>query len=850
MTGDKDKRPSPYSSEEEYRRGAREEFLSAARQAVLQHRREQSSRGGFASLLLRPRRLATALGAGAGVGMFGLVLAFWFGWFLPAKVEADEFEGVRGIVINKLNNRALRGVEVRVVSVDAGDSGNSSQQIVIGSEDGELVALSDITGSFTLPVQRATESKRYQLKYGDKLVGQIVTGPEERAVQGYYRFNVNVPESEVQRVVGIELTPGEFSEPWPGVEIALDPQASGNWQGNLVNNSSWPMEFMYGRVLDGIYLLDGPEVSGLRIRVRLDAEHLALLHGSVEEVELIQHSDEYAKLGEWRRSFHNGWFVTTKPNYGFTATVEPALEQRKEEAWLSWEAESGAPYALKLPPEAFGQLAWPFVAENAVLETGRSPVASLGLLDLQYPQKYVYFWTYTNKGFTNSWKWPPYENVYLRILSMEDQGCPAEFYNGELLDSTGNRLAPSLMSVPIVLSAGELRKIPGDCRFFQDDFTLCDPIPYGPVSPDFTIPTAEYRLEVGHGELGKLTHCSVQGPLDRLARPVQWDMDNDGVFDTKGDSADLLVSSNGCYPVTATLYDKNGSVLQLKHRLNVSPPEVLGYLPDNNLIDTPVLSGLDRAPEAQTSLLYMSRTAVRSTAGLGWHAGTSTPMIRVVPPQEFREIPLKRLRIVMFTSPSNADTLIGKTSSGFLSPTFTQILSEPVDSRGYFQTNDEMLVDGVNVGFTLAGGYSYIANAALQQHTIEPANGATKMVNQHKENEHDQDKFRIVTGIDLDKQYSEQELVKLLQDFVDSPEFCLVWPEQEKQRCEMIIDLHDWKIPAISQGFLCGVLLETRNVIYGGQYKFHSGGTTASFMELEAESGQVYRSYFDFSPLE
>lgn len=749
-------------------------------------------------------------------------------------VVALSQSGVNGIITNNATHRVQQGVVFR--QADAAGSG-------------AVACISDAMGAFALPAPASTAGQAYDYSFGGKALGSLVVGPQPTQVSGVAHLSVHIPKEELHLSAGVALHPGEtVSGILPRMSVSLDAGAPGPWSGTLRYDTDWPACFCYGRVLDGIVRLEGPAVEGLNITMEIDPEALSVLDGRVEDLELITHDDSYADPGSEHygasglfppvdRQFHHGWYVTDKP-YGPLARMPSLALAQTAGTWsASWSPVVGRPYALLLKQRDQGQPTAAWLGEPRSGTDEFSYTAIVGLLHPRALDNSLYHFRFR------------FEDG-----SERDFGSYPDIYNSyKLFGATGDR-SEARAADPIQWAfptTSEGLVVPGNYLVYLMDFTLCSPYLYPPVPGDFSQPPDDLRLEIESHGLGQVAHCEVVGRLPALDGRIEWDLHQDGLVDGYDSEFEFPVPCVGSYIITASIPRRNGIPMLLRRSLNLAPACVIGYLPLSSM-DQPVIRAAAEPPMEAARIRYMSITSSSRPAELAWLAGPyAGPSMYLDLPEQFRNAPLKELRVYLTASPRGGDN-----DSFAFTPQIQFVQQVTYGAQYPFDYGcDTMPSGGTLDDFTpetwvgIAGSRMHEAFGALAAHQRNPVNGAVDYYKNdiaHRTSAFINETTLALFGFDPRDPPGEEEIVARIEAVRDSPRCCWMFTTKEEQDSACRLDLFGTRPPKAAVGMIFTLLAETQNVLKIAQWDLYSGPQHLSRLELETLDGKVLTRYFDY----
>lgn len=815
----------------------RERFLAAverARKAAASRSAAGGERPGPALQLVGSPARRWQLAAALLLFSAGLVLLLLLQ--PTTNVVALQLSGVSGVVTNSVTNRVQQGVVFR----RSGDKGG-----------GTIACISDAMGAFSLPAPPDSSGQSYDYSFGGKAVGSLVVGPSRPQVCGVANLEVRIPAEALHLAAEVSLQPGEQARNLlPNITLSLDKSAQAPWSGRLRYDTDWPACFCYARVLDGLVQVDGPPAAGLRLSLAIDPEKLSALDGASGDIELVSHDASYAEYGnllygdsglfpsDTNASFHHGWYVTDAPYGALPKGPALRLTRSAEGEACEWQPAPGKPYALLLRQRDQGQPTAAWLGQPISGTADFSYTAIVGLLGGRAIDNSLYLLRYRFPDGTE-----------------RDFGSYPDIYNSYKMFGGGPGIDAERARDPLFWAfprTDEHLMVPGKYLLYLMDFTLGQPYEYEPITGDFTVPPQKLSLQVVNNGIGKAAHCRVLGPLPKLADRIEWDLHQDGVVDGFGTDYEFLVPCPGSYIVTATVRRQNGIPILLRRSLNVAPPCVIGYLPLAAL-DQPVVRAAESVPHNETKIRYLSITNSSRPAELAWltspYAG---PSIYFDLPEDFRRAPLKELRVYLSASPRGGDNAtFGITPQLECVKGLNAGLEYPFDYSGEMMPeNYELGNFGPDSWIGHAVSRAFEARGARAAHAKNPVSGArdyflnliapspSRFINETTE---------TILGLDPRHPPSEEETIRRVEAFLNSPRCCWLVATQEEQPLACTAALFGTQPSPGARGMIFTLVAQTENVIKAAQLDLYSGPQHPSRIELETTDGRVLTRYFDYS---
>lgn len=812
----------------------RDSLRPAFRTAVgraLSRQRDQQSR----ALKLRRLALATAaallllVSGGVGFALYALIS--------PVAVEAGMMQGLQGSVLSAFDMQPVPGVEVRKVR-PAAPSG------------GELAATTNAQGLFNLPPVKGEQARSYELWFDGRRLIQFETGDAKRRMRGYREFIVDAKVKAESRTFKRNLKPGETVELVSGVRVSLDPAAKA-WQGSFSDDKQWPSNFLFGQIVGGIYKLHGPACGGLRLSAYVSADVLRYYDAKPEELQVITCSQAYRDaeasrdLGphelEYRSSIHRGWYIVGRPpaEYAQRLGLDPQQPQIEEDsigrggAWISWEAQPGAPYALLLPPHKDGKAVACWVDRLVSDEKGnetRRLIPAVRVIDRRRAQPLLYEVTYHDPGgmdyvFPEHYYMPSQECWFtdIRPRGISDRSFTLDFIK--------------LFQEP-----------PGSVRFTVSmlDFTTENRIIYDNITNHSAEPPRQYNIVSSQPQRGDVSTLRITGSTKGRIASIQWDRDSDNVIDAFSDETELVDTRGSYQYVRAVVYEKSGTIVLVDRVLYIGQPSQVSYMPDQYW-GWRVMECNAAAPMPEASLGALSVNSVASPIAYGISAGTNAgPALFIQPPQELQHKALREIRIELYAQAVFGDALPG-TDAGQMDLTPEVYISHPTgNSMCAYTTRGDFPIAGGEVVTINDAGQSCIARDALEM--LESGAGLQPVyshliANNGRQQGHDT--FLRATGINTYNLPALPRLKELLEQYVNGPYFAMRYAGLEPAKIAWRQRLWGLKLED-QDGLLVRIMINDRGLPVSGEWRLYSGGKSASRITIVADDGSTSTAYLDY----
>jgi hypothetical protein len=732
----------------------------------------------------------------------------------PAPVAAP-YPGLQGQVISGGDLRPVSGVQVWLQAAGGsalGFGGQASRQ---------LVDITDPAGFFDVPPCELDQPCQVVFTHSGEEVACLEEQPGQRDFTGYQQIMIVGSGSLPEESYWVEINPGQLAKPAPGLQVSLAASAAQWWYGALSHDQRWPAAFSYGCVLDGVYWLEGAPAPGLELTVQLDPAALEFFHASPEQVALISHSDGFQD-NDAARGFHRGWYPAEQPppGYGLAPVMTRLVYDKQGQASITWPAEPGVKYALKVPMQIEGELAFTYCYQNATRPECQ-PYLRLQLLNQTKPQLYaVQVWH--DGGTGAGWQ----------ELTLQPRVHMPVY---ELCNS------PELPDAP---AAGFDYTPTGRWRLDLEDFTLQEHHYFEIDAPPTLPKPGQYKLEFTPGEVGGMSIARVTGDLDRLAQPPAWDLRCDFVDDAYGPEVELPAPYPGSYKVRVTLREKNGAITVLEDAIEVVDPELALFMP-GPFNAVPVLSTVAGEPGICSELHVLTATALANPLPYGYSVSNlAGPVIRCDLPPELHGVSLRKIRIVQSATPAGGDT-----ANIELQP---ELWLAPTVQAGPLLTgiSEWRLPSGGNLDICNSG-LSHLARYALAR--AEHGGDARALLAAGTFHDHYvagiADSLKLKLGWDTTNLPPASEIVATLRQFRASPAFGRRTVTEFGQRLEWEFDLYGQHVPP-GQDLLLGYSIETQGLLLAAQWKLDGREGNPSYIEIETDGQQQpWHGNIDYSPM-
>jgi len=751
----------------------------------------------------RPRPGIKPLAAAA--ALIALVLLAVLLRDLNMPIEAMTIPGLQGVVVNGATGRALSGVAVTVAD-DRGDK--------------RYLDFTDAAGFFDVAPPADHQPRQLHFELEGEEVGVLNMGGDREQASGFVRVVLPGPQLEQVTEAEIQLRPGEAAPAEASVQLALVDTAAGPWSGRLVQDPNWPSVFNFGRVLAGIFSARGPASADLSISVRIPAQQLEFNAADPAAVQLIALNATYARKGEYR-AYHRGWYITAQPQHDYLPQVDLRHEILADNVTFSWRAEPGVQYALLLPPAAQGELG---ALEFYDFDSRSDPLFTriIHHFNLQQPQLSLYRLYYR----------PAAEGKICELTQQPTTHRLRYALAGETWCAETGEMLPPLCPDD---GPGEL---PGVLWAELYDFTMQNKVAFNPVSVDLPPRANPYGLEFSNAEVGAVAGLRITGADELPAEAIAWDFTDDGVCEAWGQEARVPILYPGSFEVAVYVTEPGGRTVKLTKSIRTVGPASTGWY-----WEQPIYAGREQLPAEQSTRLALTHEMVANPLPYGYSTGLFAPQVLLIAlPDQFAEVPLKELRIYLYGT-----ALAGDVDKVYLAGHFLPLVSADYDHVAAPQYDKEFYQNPAGFEGLDCASVSFVVERALELQAageewrdylagrgqIEPV--ATG--------------FQVFLGLDLANLPPDSELLAALRDFKGDPRFAIRYLTQPDQEVAWHIDLRGGKIRK-GGGFIAGVSMETRGLLYNCQWEFQSGGPTPARVEIETEDGEILTGYFDFSQLD
>lgn len=735
-------------------------------------------------------------------------------------VVAAGIAGVEGIVVSASAQKPVAGVVIRRMA--ATDQATSLS-------DANIVDITDVTGLFSLPADRGADECRYVFEVDGEQVGCLQSANDERTVRDrFVRVEIGDPRNDSlgKFKYPISLAPGDSSVLSDAIRLAQSAGATESWEGHVIHDLAWPSVFNHARIVDGIFILDGPPADSLTLSIAIPADKLTYLGASLDELRLIAFDEDCAADPCTGAAWHHGWYYADDPpmERGLPA-VDLLIESSNAGCQVTWAARPGVAYALLLPPQADGELLPCYLGYMQDAAPTRW-TKSLLLGDFTTPQMSLYDLYYedpagVDSGIVNPLPLHPQFQLNLEVEHLRRDG-------------PGKREAFATL--------GEEPVIPGLFTLKRYDFLYSEEADYQPLAAVFSRPTSDFAIAVEQGVIGEETRLAITGDLTGLTDRIAWDFDGDRVADTWGETTQLFVPSACAYEITATVKTAD-AVYIVSRALTFTNDQVVGFRIGRN---GPILKGLSAPPPAETSWISMTPDMRARQVAYGYSASRFLgPVMLIDPPAEFRHKPLSQLRIVLLVS-----GMAGETGVVHLVPDIVRVSDARATGTSLMAGIEPMLSDYpefIDCGYGNLSREVDIALAAKRSGKLLTSY-YTELMNAGLIDNPRQAAYQLALGLDLADLPDEDRLYNLLQDFKASEFYSIRYAQAKKQEITWTCDLHDLELDA-QDGLLAGVLVETSGALNDAQWELYSGGTTPARVEIIAQNGSTYTTYIDYSVL-
>jgi hypothetical protein len=732
---------------------------------------------------------------------------------------AANYPGMQGQVISGNDRLPVSNVQV-CLQCEQQDGGGQS----VNRE--ELVDVTDACGFFDIPARELEQPCEVRFIRDGEELAKLDCVPGVTDFIGFERIVIRDSKTKACEKFDVVLQPGKTKEVSPGISVSLAASAAGPWQGALIYDRRWPSAFSYGCVVDGIFQLDGSPVDGLTLSVVLDKADLEFFNASAKQVKLISFCEEYLRRDRFQ-GFHRGWYAADQPPKGYgLAAMAGRLQQTDEQAAvLSWPAQPGEKYALKVPLRVTGEYVLThYNPDGAHYDSPR--YLRLQLTNQNHPQLYL----------VRNFRAQSLSGEYSEITMQPRVAQPFQ----ELTKVENLPDAPAAVAEPPEL----LDYYPaGAWRMEIVDFTLDEPYRFTYSPPDSISKPSSYQLQCAPGVVGGKSIARITGDLDRLASPPAWDLFGDYVDDAYGTEVEIPAPYPGSYKVRVTLRDDNGAVTVIEDQIQVIDPRLslfmMGYMAN------PVLPCAGEAPAQEQSQLVLTNNALANPLPYGYtSSGIAGPGWICDLPASLHDVPLKKLRLVMYASAAGAENRhVG------LQPVLFQI---PHEQPGpMLKGEKEWVFASGNTWDINNNGLSHAARYGLRAYKDgEDLHQFFAIGSQFYETWLDgiSESIEHKFGWDFDNLPPSEVIAATLQEFMDSPALGRRYVIDQDQRLEWEFNLYDQQLPA-GEDLLVWVNLETQGLLVSGQWLLYSGGDKAGYIEVEVEGQEPWRGYLDLSPL-
>ena len=130
---------------------------------------------------------------------------------------------------------------------------------------------------------------------------------------------------------------------------------------------------------------------------------------------------------------------------------------------------------------------------------------------------------------------------------------------------------------------------------------------------------------------------------------------------------------------------------------------------------------------------------------------------------------------------------------------------------------------------------SYIFNAALELAKSRSSKGSLlRFVRKEFFYENQKATFRELTGIDLDTDPNEQEILEAIKSYAASPYYGMQFADSSAGETAWTKDIRGARLPS-DRGLMVRVIINDYNLLLAGQWEVYSGGQRPSRIELETQ---------------
>jgi hypothetical protein len=774
------------------------------------------------------------------IGIMAIMLCL----LMTPRVEAFSLIGMQGRVVNAADNQGIPNVAVHNL------------------DSGAFAPPTNTLGMFRIDVKSGTTA-HYALELNNQQLTDYYVGAGADCINGFQVFKVALESYQREEVFPVTVAAGKSADAGLHMKVSLEPGSMKSWTGKAVQQHDWPQVFNYGRVVDGVYSLQGRTCPGLTLSVTVPAESLRNLEGKPDELMVIAYDARYANDDELLRpdkteygydvgGYHRGWFRLDEPPASYLPHTEPKITKSDGGAVIQWLAETGRQYALMLPVEAQGTVTACYVKS----ENDPTAKYSKELLILDQPRPIMGIYDVEYSDGLNPNYIANEQPMHIHLCYPLD--CPFVSNDGKSHDA--------------FIKSDKQTDIPGEFIIHLYDFTLAQSVTYPPIKVVFP-PHGEYSMELDQVKVGATTHLWIKGDLSRLAKPPRWDIGMDYHDDQFGDSAEMITPFPGAYRVNATLYEKSGAVVRLERWVNVEAGDVLGFSPDENC-STPIVRCAPENPQVQSTYMAQTTECVADPLPYGYSTGSMLgPQWLLTPPDTMHETPLKELHIVMYVRPLDGDTAPrsasaqpggnGENRAVYLAASIGEVgpVSEWSGGTPVYPPPDVTEGSAIYSDIALTEVSHKVNLLRLQMEKAKPYKPLSEIeadlvqelmkVRDDFEKHNDicrLDGFSEGLGLDLFHLPSNHEVALKLDEFFNSRYYSLRYALHTDPLLpiEWTVNLRGMRIRN-NNSLLIKMPMETQGLLINAQYDLLSGGNTPASITLTAQDGSIYKAYLDYS---
>ena len=790
---------------------------------------------------VRPQHVQiNRLAGAAGAALLFMVLAIGSVLINASRVESRNFRGFQGVVVSMQDARPVPNVFVYQAD----------------TEGERLYTKTDAAGVFEIMPGKECAEYSYVLRYDNQRVGIVHTGLESNLARGYRRIEIDAPAERISDTWPVVVSPGYTLYTRSGLELSLLTGAD-EWSGTLTENHQWPGNFVWGKVINGVFEVSGNPSPYLILSYRIDQELLDLYGISADEVRIAAFDEEYKQNDEeWRRFQHRGWYDATQiedeylERHPGLRRLQTSVTQTDDGAIVSWPATPGVPYALLAPVDRDGELV--VHGYNWIAASEQYTLPSIGFMDYSRVQPWLHDYSYLIPGDDE----PYYVSGHMRREPK---------YRFHLVkeepDKTGNWTQnhnPNYGNRVFTQFSADESNVSGLITVSRYDFTLSNPQMFETNSPEVPDIHGTYDVKVDQLELGEVSRLTLTGNRRFVEGVPRWDFYCDGVIDAYGFEADLLITHNGEFSLEVELTEKNGSHIVVHRTLNLPGPNALGvsrYFGNS----VPLYESLDYKPSEEFTRRVVSHMAFSSPMPASYGYGVLPGGFWVInPPSEFRGAPLKELRIYTDTKGIIGDyaemEIYGLVHVHHMVPSehpgsqyefiaapefsvYTRLLSR---LAGNFS---EYRLDRCHPDYRFQRAKTYIDRGEVErgrQYVLDHIALTEKHFN------YTVTKYKLLYNADILGLPTGEEFVDLVDRITSDRFFCLNYASSERSMLESYIPL-DNGVLTDNMVFTVGYMLCDEALPETGQWDLYSGGDDPARIELETTDGRVFTQYMDYN---